>query len=183
MSSRQGQLLLATSSLEDPNFERTVVLLVQHTAEGALGLVLNRPSDTPLREAWEQVADSPCNVDRPLYQGGPCEGPLMLLHGRADLSQIEVLPGVHFTTEPEDIAWLLEHHDGPVLAFTGYAGWAPHQLEGELATGSWRLAQADADLVLNADEDLWTNVMKAIDPIHAQLARNPKLKPPDPSVN
>ena len=183
MKSRQGQLLLAAPSLADPNFERSVVLIVQHTGDGALGLVLNRPTETMLRDAWEQVADSPCRVDQPVHLGGPCEGPLMLLHSRPDRSQIEVLAGVHFTTEPDDIAWLLEHHEGALCAFAGYAGWGPRQLEAELRGGSWRLAQGDADLVLHAGEDLWTQVMNAIDPIEAQLSRNPHLQPPDPSVN
>ena len=72
----QGQLLIASSRLMDPNFVRTVILLVRYGDDGALGLVLNRPLETSVKEACEKVLETPCNADGNLFQGGPCEGPL-----------------------------------------------------------------------------------------------------------
>ena len=74
MKSLQGHLLVASPKLVDPNFFHTVVLLVQHNQEGALGLVLNRPLQTTVQEMWQEVGESQCEVDQPLHQGGPCEG-------------------------------------------------------------------------------------------------------------
>jgi len=80
MKSLQGHLLIASPTLLDPNFRKSVVLLVQHNEEGAMGLVLNRPTETKLCEAWTQVAETDCASDASLNLGGPCEGPLMALH-------------------------------------------------------------------------------------------------------
>src|SRR5437660_1340859 len=101
MKSLQGQLLLASSRLPDPNFARTVILMVRHGEEGALGLVLNRPLETTVHEACSEVLETPCAAEGFLYQGGPCEGPLMALHTNADASDMDVIEGVYFTTERE----------------------------------------------------------------------------------
>src|SRR5437764_733950 len=101
MTSLQGQLLIASPKLLDPNFAQSVILMIQHNDEGALGLVLNRPLGMSVRSAWEQVSEIPCEIESPLLKGGPCEGPLMVVHTSAALSQVEVLPGVYFSTEKD----------------------------------------------------------------------------------
>src|SRR5205814_2997514 len=83
MKSLQGQLLIASPKLFDPNFFRSVVLLVQHTENGALGLILNHPLEMTIANAWEQVSEMPCEATGVLHQGGPCDGPLMVLHTEA----------------------------------------------------------------------------------------------------
>lgn len=185
MSSRQGQLLLATPSLEDPNFARTVTLIVEHTDDGALGLVLNRPTDITVLDALEQSeqADAACNHSGFLHQGGPCAGPLMVLHTREDKAGIAVGDGVYFSVDAEDVSWLLEHHDGPMRCFVGYAGWGAGQLEAETDVGSWIFARADAALVFEAGEGQWLEILRVISPGEAALIANPKLKPADPSLN
>src|ERR1700748_1927959 len=107
MKSLQGYLLVASPKLLDPNFSRSVVLIVQHNDEGALGLVLNRPLDTTIDMVWDQVSQVPCLRDDPLHQGGPCEGTLMVLHGDPSLSPVQVLPGVYFNTEKESVEQLI----------------------------------------------------------------------------
>src|SRR5690348_8195431 len=99
MESLAGKLLIASSGLMDPNFVQTVILMVQHDENGALGLVLNRPLQTTVKEACEQALETECEVEGYLYQGGPCEGPLMVLSGVETAGQIQVTEGVHFTTE------------------------------------------------------------------------------------
>src|ERR1700720_344277 len=92
----QGQLLLASSRLADPNFARAVVLMVSHGEEGSLGLVLNRPLEMTVKEACEQVLETTCEIDDALHQGGPCEGPLMVLHTQMPALQLEpeIVPGI-----------------------------------------------------------------------------------------
>src|SRR5262249_53668892 len=76
----QGQFLIASHELRDPNFFHTIVLIVRHGEEGALGLVLNRPTKAQIKQVWEQVSDTPCETEERLYMGGPVEGLLMSIH-------------------------------------------------------------------------------------------------------
>lgn len=198
---RRGQLILAGTDLIDPNFAQTVTLLVEHSDQGTLGLVLNRPTTTPLASAWsESVPDAPpCPHTGPLYHGGPCEGPLMLLHDRPDRSQIEVFDGLYFTSDSDDVTWLMEHaaedasprddaeagvDNGVRLkAFVGYAGWTGGQLESELERESWIVTPATPEAVFAAGKDLWFTLLQQINPAQAAIMRNPGLIPPDPTVN
>src|SRR3954471_10764496 len=119
MKSLQGNLLIASPKLLDPNFFKSVVLIVQHGDGGALGLILNRKIDVSLQTAWSQVSEEPCGVEGHLHQGGPCEGPLMVVHGEESLGQLEVLPGIHFSTERDSIEELVGRNDGPMKFFVG----------------------------------------------------------------
>jgi len=193
MDSLAGKLLVAAPSMEDPNFARAVILMVQHGDEGALGLVLNRPSETKVDEVWDQISVLPCPVDQWVRQGGPCPGPLMLLHDRDEHAQVEVCAGVCFSSEEEFVTGVLgpdlgtgTGDDAEALGFyVGYAGWGGGQLEEELLTGSWLVTPATPDVVFDADADdgLWMRVITGIDRAIAMLAMNPKLIPHDPAMN
>src|ERR1700761_360810 len=80
----KGKVLVASAELLDPNFARSIVLIVQHDENGAMGLVLNRPLETTVAEAWTQVSAVPYPNNDTLFQGGPCEGPLMVVHREAE---------------------------------------------------------------------------------------------------
>ena len=183
MESFQGQFLIATPQLRDPNFFRTVVLLVQHDSNGALGLILNRPAEISIEKAWEQVSDKPCNREGFLYIGGPCEGVLMALHTHESASEVEVVPGLHFSAAAPNIEWLVEEGELPLRFFVGYSGWTAGQLESELEEGSWMLAPATADLAFSPDDELWSTIVRQINWSKTAATLNPKLIPPDPSVN
>jgi putative transcriptional regulator len=181
MDSLQGQLLIASPRLVDPNFARSVIVMVQHNDEGALGLIVNRPLPTSVKEVCQKALDLPCEVDGVLHQGGPCEGPLMVVHTNETQSDIEVFPGVYFTTEREKIEWLMKHNDGAIKFFVGYAGWAAGQLESEIESESWLIAPADARLVLDGSKDeQWTRLMTQL-----TLGKwiDPERIPDDPSLN
>jgi len=183
MKSLQGHLLIAAPTLLDPNFFRSVVLIVQHTEDGALGLIINRPLTTTVREAWRQVAKEPCKVDGVLYQGGPCEGPLMVVHTNRRVSDIEILPGLHFSTDRDSIEHLVRRNASRMKFFVGYSGWAAGQLEGELAADSWLVAPATPELVFSESDDQWTTIIRQISPELLMPGVNPKTIPPDPSFN
>ena len=183
MKSLQGQLLVASPKLIDPNFFKSVVLIVQHGDGGALGLILNRALDITVQTAWGQVSEGDCEVDGQIHQGGPCEGPLMVLHEDESLGQLEVVPGVHFSTERDSIEELVSRNHCQMKFFVGYAGWSPGQLEGEIEEGSWLTAAARGDEVFSVDDDQWDAAMKRIARANAIPFIDPKLIPPDPSLN
>lgn len=181
MESLQGHLLIASPRLPNP-FARTVVLMVRHDSDGALGLILNRRTEKVVTEIWDQISDQPCELALPLDAGGPVPGPLMAVHTAAGLSEFEVLPGVHFTVEREQLEELLVEGDHKIRLFVGNSGWAPGQLEEELKTNSWITTRAVFDDVFYSDQDLWDVVRKRVgDSIFAGL--NLTNLPDDPSLN
>lgn len=183
MDSLQGQLLIASRELVDPNFRRTVVLLVQHGDEGALGLVLNRPTKIPIQEAWQQISETSCTINERLRLGGPCEGPLMVLHAHEPCGDIEVVPGLHFTSNSDQIEQLVAEGTGPVRFFAGYAGWGATQLEHELNEGSWFVAPATLADALESDDGLWDLAMKRVGDAQLVSALHIKHIPPDLRMN
>ena len=184
MKSLASHLLIASSALLDPNFAQTVVLMVQHDSNGALGLILNRPTSLSLKEAWDQVSDTECERTDPLYVGGPCEGVLMALHPCADAAGIEVLPGLYFSTETEHIEKLLTRTKEPQMRFfVGYAGWTAGQLEAEFETGSWQIAIATIDRVFAPAEILWRQIKRETALMAIVGKVDPKIIPIDPSYN
>lgn len=183
MKSLQGQLLIASPRLMDPNFVRSVVLMVQHGEEGALGLILNRPLEITIASAWEQASEDPCPATGVLYQGGPCEGPLMVVHTNEDLAQMHVLPGVYFSTQKEAVEQLVMVEPGPRKFFVGYAGWGPGQLEGEIEDGGWLTAPATPQNCFADSDELWNDLRKRAARSAAYPWIDPESFPADPSVN
>lgn len=183
MTSLKGQFLIASPKLDDPNFIRTVVLLVQHDENNALGLVINRALETNIKEAWEQVSETECQIDAPIHQGGPCEGPLMLVHTNAAFADLEIAPGLFFTTDRENVEGLVSHHNGSIKFFVNYSGWGPGQLEGEIEAGGWLTAPASADQIFSEKDDVWIKLYKHVSTPAAYQNLNPKVIPQDPSMN
>jgi putative transcriptional regulator len=183
MDSLQGHLLLAAPRLLDPNFRRTVVLLIQHSDEGALGLVLNRPTKARINEVWSQVSEEPCVSDAVLHLGGPVEGPLMALHHCEELSDAQIGSGIYFTPEPAKIQQLVGNDELAARLFVGYAGWGAGQLENELREGSWFTCPATAQYVFEHFDDLWEAVFKHLGKNSALSALNIRHVPADPRLN
>ena len=159
----QGQLLLDSGQLGGSFFQRTVVLVCKHDAEGAFGLVLNRPLGKAVGEMI--VADLPDALkDSPLYLGGPVQpGALSYLHTDTFIPDADVMPNLALGHSLDD---LLEIGEGfsptkKVRLFAGYAGWSPGQLEGEMKRKSWLLHPASLELVFETPPDLlWQKVLK-----------------------
>jgi putative transcriptional regulator len=159
MNSLAGQFLIAAPSLQDPNFRRAVVLILKHDADGALGLVLNRLAPLPFQTVWQKLSSEPCPVEAPLFIGGPCGGPLMALHDKDDLGDLQVPEGVFFTAELRRIRELLTREESSYRLFGGYSGWGPEQLDNEIEAGGWLLAPAEPELIFGPHENLWEQVM------------------------
>ncbi len=181
MDSQHGRLLVASPGIADPSFFRTVLLIGHHDEQGALGLVLNRPSEARVAEAAPPLADL-AGDDGLLYLGGP-----VTPEGVVVVAEFE---------DPEDAALLAFGNVGVPSArvdlealpevtertrvFAGHAGWGPGQLDEELEREDWIVAPADPDTVFADDaEDLWPLVLRRLGGAYAMIA----TMPVDPSVN
>lgn len=179
----KGRLLVATPALLDENFFRTVVLIVEHTAEGAAGIVLNRPSETPLArgplEDWEGVAADPALV----FVGGPVQPGAVVCLARANTDERPA------GFEPIiDGLGVLDIGDGSstvrtglrIRVFAGYAGWDAGQLEREIDEGAWYVIDADPEDALSSQPiGLWRFVLQR-QPGKLALVAN---FPIDPTMN
>ena len=183
MISLQGDLLIASPHLFDPNFLRSVVLLVQHSTEGAFGLLLNRPLDKTVGTAWKALTDEPCECDLPVYYGGPVEGPLAALHTEQTLAEEQVLPGVYFSANKDLLDKLVQQPPWGLRVFNGYSGWGEGQLEAELEAGGWLTFPATADDVFSDVEEVWRRISRRInlDILAGSIA--PEQVPDDPTWN
>ncbi len=162
-----GRLLIATPGvLEDPNFRRTVVLMLEHGENGGLGVVLNRPSQTPVLEPfpdWDSYTTSP----PVLFVGGPVSQQMIIALGKPRPGERpegfqEVLPDrrvgtVDLSRDPFALAAHLEH----LRVFAGYAGWSRGQLEAEIDAGAWFVADAEPWDAFSPEPDgLWRDVLR-----------------------
>ena len=162
-------LLIAMPQLGDPNFERSVVLMVEHESEGSLGLVINRPSDTPLAEVLSSLEmewkGDPLAV---VWSGGPVQ-PLSgwLLHPPLPVVDssgvIHVSEQLMLSTSPDQLRAVVGNPPDQLRFLLGYAGWGGLQLESELASGAWLLAEATPELVFGtAPEELWETAIRSL---------------------
>src|SRR3569833_2492734 len=101
MPSRRGKLLVASPRLRDPNFFKAVVLIVKDEDDGALGVILNRPLEISVADACGEEVQAAENVEEFIHQGGPCEGPLTVLHGNPAAGGDEVIEGVRFSMDKD----------------------------------------------------------------------------------
>lgn len=176
-----GRLLVATPVIGDPNFERTVILLLAHGAEGAFGVVLNRPSGSEVSEIIPQWADTAAEP-KVMFIGGPVGANAVIGLGRTgpDHQPTSWQPLIHDVgtldlNATEDAAQCPE-----VRLFAGSAGWAAGQLEDELAEGAWWLVEAATEDVFSAEPPgLWSHVLRRQAGPIAWFANHPR----DPTTN
>jgi putative transcriptional regulator len=155
-----GSLLVSSPALVDPNFRRTVVLMTHHDAEGAVGIVLSRPSELTISEAVPDLRQLPV-VDETVYIGGPVQPEAVVVLIELDEGEdgAETIVG--------NVTYLPPDHDSGELAvrrarvFAGYSGWGPGQLENELEEPAWLVVAAEPDDVFVTDPDmLWRTVLR-----------------------
>lgn len=180
VQSLKGQLLIAGPGLIDPNFRRAVVLVGEHGEEGAMGVVLNRPSGATITEAVPDLATLVAGSDV-VHVGGPVQPSAIVVladFDEPDRAGSLVLGSVGFLpadVEPEELGELKQ-----ARVFAGYAGWGPRQLDVELEEGSWIVEPAlPEDVFTTSPEELWSVVLRRKGGPFSVLA----LMPPDPSLN
>ena len=180
----KGIFLIATPALRDPNFSQTVVLICEHGPDGALGIVINRPTEMNITEVLPQVPVLEGQAHR-IFSGGPVQKNSLLILYRLH-QEVEgthpVLDGVYLGGNMETLERMLEgpDQDESFRAYLGYSGWAPGQLENEMEMGSWLTMPARPDLVfdINATQ-VWGEVIQHFGE-HYSIYSD---MPPDPSLN
>lgn len=177
----RGKLLIASPALVDPNFARTVVLITEHNEDGAMGMVLNRPSETAVSDVVPELAPV-TGDDEPVYVGGPVQPEAVVL--LAEFS------------DPAAAAWIIAADVGLASAevdlgelagavrrgrvYAGYSGWGPGQLEAEMDADSWIVEPPlPAELFPERPDSLWSDVLARKGGRYALVARMPA----DPSMN
>lgn len=186
--SLRGKFLIAGTKLRDPNFFKTAVLIIEHGETGAMGLIVNRPSTVLVSMALSEHFELPGSTDL-VYVGGPVEpSALFILHDclEFDPTASPVVPGVLVGTsgmifrQVVEAALNDEEHGPNFRVFSGCAGWAPGQLEGELNRADWLILDASAEYIFRPDPyEIWDELLEAAYAEHRLL---PDL-PGSPDLN
>lgn len=170
-SELSSSLLVAMPQLDDPNFKRAVVLLVQHDSEGTFGLVLNRDVDltvhnlcSSLDVRWNGKSGASINWGGPVQ---PQTGWVLFNEGLLTVPEddelTEIAEGLYFAGSLDVLRAIAEEPPSDVMVFLGYAGWGSGQLEEELAAGAWIVAPLSADLVFGVESDrMWECVVRGL---------------------
>ena len=177
VESLQGQLLISSPLLHDPNFRRTVVLMTHHDDEGAMGLVLSRPSEIRVADAVPELADL-AGTDDLVYVGGPVqpEAVVVLIEHESE-PDLPIVGNIAFMSAGADVD---ELNAVRTRVFAGYSGWGPGQLENELEESSWIVVPAEPDDAFASDPDeLWRAVLHRKGGKFALIATMPY----DPKLN
>jgi putative transcriptional regulator len=177
-----GRLLLAAPTLQDPNFARTVVLVGIHNDDGAMGVVLNRPSEVTIGDAVPSFGEALGGEDQPLYVGGPVQPSSIVCLAEfidPEPAGLLVLGRIGFP-DPSAAVEALAGATERRRVFAGYAGWSEGQLDSEIESGDWiTLDGRPEDIFTDAPHELWSSVLTRNGGSYALLARMPL----DPSLN
>ena len=161
-----GHFLISEADMIDPNFHRTVVLLVNHDREGAFGLIVNKRLEISLSDVLPDFKNEPAGA-RPLYVGGPVQQQYLFTihsgfpssvsspHAKVPLEQVTFEPDFQSIADYLKVEWasLPEDMRPPVNFYAGYSGWAADQLEAEIERGSWVIRPAAAKHVFADNPD------------------------------
>lgn len=187
LNSLEGHFLLAAGHLRDPHFYQSVVLMLEHTEETAMGLIVNRPMSTRMHEALGDVGSS-MDQRSPLYSGGPVEDSSMfIMHNCEDLASADrtICDGVYVSSSSDSFDHLIQESGDTqqqrlFRVYCGYAGWGGGQLEQEIERGDWLSVPATSERVFQSDPyELWDVCMREQKVKHRILPHNP----PDPLMN
>ncbi len=174
-----GRILISRPDASDPIFNATITLLLEHGSEGALGVVINRPSSTTMADTfpdWEDMAANP----GVLFAGGPVDSDALIALGRPEQTEGDLVLGAHSVDLDEQPALVRAEGVSAVRIFAGYAGWHPGQLEGEIANEDWWVVDGNIDDLFSPNpNDLWANVLRRQGGDLAWFAHYPA----DPSLN
>lgn len=177
----KGKLLIAEPFLGDPNFERSVVLLCEHSSQGSFGLVLNQPTELHLDDVIENVYS-----DLPLFIGGPVEqNTLHFIHrlGTQIEGAVDIGNGIYWSGDFENIKTLInigKVSEKDIRLFVGYSGWSAGQLVDEMNRNSWIVSETDAHFIFDTPANqFWRTILKNMGGEYKVLSNYPT----DPRLN
>ncbi|HUO66655.1 MAG TPA: YqgE/AlgH family protein [Gammaproteobacteria bacterium] len=171
-----GSLLVASPELADPNFSHSVVLVLRHDDNGAIGVVINRVTSLAPAKVFPEIAETLGNYKGTLYRGGPLAPSRMLYLVRglaaATVNGPEIVDKVFLAADPDSLPEILRLAKGPdeFRMFAGHAEWTPGQLESEVKHGAWRVVPASADVVFtDKPTELWQQLSTRADQVTATV--------------
>ena len=178
----RGTILIAQPFLNEDYFQRSVILLAEHNAEGTFGLVINKPLDVKLNDILPQFPDFTAGV----YVGGPVQTEsVFFIHSAGEKipQSMPILDDLVWGGDigvVEDLIHRGELAPEQIRFFLGYSGWSPQQLEQEIAQHTWVVSRAGASVLLNAaPSQLWQKMVRRLGPEYAEWV----IYPTDPSLN
>ncbi|HWA06639.1 MAG TPA: YqgE/AlgH family protein [Ignavibacteria bacterium] len=178
----KGRILISEPFLNDPNFKRTIILLTEHSGEGSIGFVLNKPTDYRIHEVIEEFPE----FDSVVYYGGPVQlNTLQFIYKGDNVidGSIEIMPGLYWGGSFDILKTLIVSgavYPGDFRFFLGYSGWTDGQIDDELAINSWIVADTSIENIFSDEPDkLWREILKSMGKKFAILASFPE----NPSVN
>jgi putative transcriptional regulator len=181
-SPEKGRILISEPFLNDPNFKRTIILLSEHTEEGSVGFVLNKPTEYKLNDVVEDFPE----FDAAVFYGGPVQlNTLQFLYKGENIIEgsMEILPGLFWGGSFDILKTLIEAKSvkpEDFRFFLGYSGWGEGQIDDELELKSWIVADTDIENIFSDEPDkLWREILKGMGKKFAILASFPD----NPSVN
>ena len=159
----KGRFLVATRELKDPNFSESVVLLIDYNRNGALGLVINRPTEVSLSTVFPEMEGFRQRTDN-LFIGGPVAANHLMLLIRSD-NQLEdslhILEDIYITSSQAVFQKMAEERRWQFRVYAGHAGWAPGQLDQEVSRGDWHILSADAETIFEkAPSEIWPELIR-----------------------
>ncbi|MGM0530173.1 MAG: YqgE/AlgH family protein [Bacteroidota bacterium] len=162
MTPEQGRILISEPLLNDSYFKRSVVLLTEHSENGSVGFVLNKPIDISITEV---IDDFPA-FNTPLYVGGPVgKGSLHYIHTLGELipNSVHVKDKIYWGGDYERVKEYIDEgliQPSQIRFFLGYSGWSSKQLEGEIENNAWLVSELDSSKIMKPDENLWEKVLQ-----------------------
>jgi putative transcriptional regulator len=176
-----GMFLVAQRGLHGPYFGQTVILLLQHDANGSLGLIINRKFNLQLSDAVEDIDKAEASKHA-LFFGGPLGTHrvfMLMRHGDAADQAHQIAGDIYFSAHRDVLEDMLERKtpDSELRLFLGYSSWSAGQLAGELTRGSWHLAEGDSEAVFDAaSHGLWEQLIETLEPSGIEVKRG-KVEP------
>ena len=169
---RSGTFLIAARSMQDPNFAKTVVLLIDYDPQGAFGLIIDRPTPHTLAELWPEITGLEAHS---IYFGGPVfPNRLLFLLRSNDAPQDtrRVITGVHLGSDELTLKRIIAKGEEEFRTYAGYSGWGPGQLDNEIARGDWHIVPAERRLIFDPQPaDVWDELIQRVD---TQVAKLPQ---------
>lgn len=184
----EGKALVASPYLTERNFLRSVVYILRHDENGAFGLILNRPTEVTVKDLMARFSEKPHSRSDPIFNGGPVEGPLLVIHDRAEGAEPDDFEfcaalGLYVATDQTEILDLWEASDCRLRCFDGYSGWGAGQLEAELKAGGWLVWDAPPDTVFADPEPMWKQAIQQIGRNILAVQIDASRIPIDPAAN
>jgi putative transcriptional regulator len=177
-----GSYLIASPLLDESPFRRSVVFVLQDTEEGTFGIVLNRPGDSGMKNAWKQMTGSTLS-EGCIVQGGPLGGPVLAIHRDRSLAEYEVPGGIYVSSQAEKLSELLKLDESALRIVFGIAAWKCGQLSDEINRGLWYQMDAPPGHVFDDATFMWEEFLRRYGQTTLSRVVGIRRFPPDPSCN